>query len=44
MAYKYSRLEPYGMWILIALLFTGALMPLLKPLTQLVYHLLSLFL
>jgi Zn-dependent protease len=44
MAYKYSRLEPYGMWILIALLFTGALMPLLKPLRQLVYHLLSLFL
>jgi hypothetical protein len=44
MAYKYSRLEPYGMWILIALIFTGALMPLLKPLRQLVYHLLSLFL
>ncbi|QBJ77227.1 site-2 protease family protein [Aquitalea sp. USM4] len=44
MAYKYSRLEPYGMWILIALLFTGALMPLLNPLRQLVYHLLSLFL
>ena len=43
MAYKYSRLEPYGMWILIALIFTGVLMPLLNPLRQLVYHLLSLF-
>jgi len=31
------------MWILIALIFTGVLMPLLNPLRQLVYHLLSLF-
>jgi len=42
MAYKYSRLEPYGMWILLALVFTGLLSPILRPFIDIVYNLLYL--
>lgn len=31
MAWKFSQIEPYGMWILIALLLTGALGTILSP-------------
>lgn len=42
LAYKYSRLEPYGMWILLALVFTGLLSPILRPFIDIVYNLLYL--
>jgi Zn-dependent protease len=42
LAWQYSRIEPYGMWILILLLAFNLLTPLLSPLVQLVYSLLSL--
>lgn len=41
LAYSFSRLEPYGMWILLALVFTGLLSPLLRPFTTMVYELLG---
>ena len=44
MAYKYSRIEPYGMWILLALVFTGLLSPILRPFMNIVYDLLRLIL
>lgn len=43
MAYKYSRLEPYGMWVLLALVVTGLLTPILSPFINMVYHLLGIF-
>lgn len=43
-AYSFSRLEPYGMWILLALVFTGMLSPILKPFTNMVFNLLGLLL
>jgi Zn-dependent protease len=50
LAWQYSRLEPYGMWILIALLVFGQvggvnlLSLILSPLVQLVYGLLGMML
>jgi len=44
LAWQYSRIEPYGMWVLIALLALNLLSPLLNPLVQLAYGLLSLLL
>ncbi|MTD32766.1 site-2 protease family protein [Paludibacterium denitrificans] len=41
LAYKYSQLEPYGMWILIALIATGMLSSILRPFYALVYALLG---
>lgn len=41
LAYRFSRLEPYGMWILLALVFTGLLSPILRPFTTMVYELLG---
>jgi Zn-dependent protease len=41
LAYNFSRLEPYGMWILLALVFTGLLSPILRPFTTMVYELLG---
>ena len=41
-AYSFSRLEPYGMWILLALVFTGLLSPILRPFTNFVFSLLGL--
>ena len=32
LAYKYSRIEPYGMYILFALILTGMLSIVMKPL------------
>lgn len=34
MSYQLSRLEPYGMFIIVLLLFTGILLPLVNPLIQ----------
>ena len=31
MAWQYSRIEPYGMWILFALILTGTLSFLMRP-------------
>ncbi|MDC7717450.1 site-2 protease family protein [Vogesella sp. DC21W] len=42
LAYKYSRLEPYGMWILLALVFTRTLSPILSPFIEIVLNLLYL--
>lgn len=42
LAYSFSRIEPYGMWILLALVFTGLLSPILRPFINLVYDLLGL--
>ena len=42
LAYRYSRLESYGMWILLALVFTGLLSPILRPFIDIVYNLLYL--
>ncbi len=42
LAYRFSRLEPYGMWILLALVFTGLLSPILRPFTNFVFSLLGL--
>ena len=42
-AYTVSRIEPYGMWILIALLFTGALSVIMRPFQALLYSFLNLF-
>ena len=36
-----SRLEPYGMWILIALMFTGLLSLLMNPLIKACYRFLN---
>lgn len=44
LAWQYSRIEPYGMWILIALLGLNLLTPLLSPLVNLAYGLLGLLL
>ena len=30
-ALKYSKIEPYGMWILILLIITGALFMIIRP-------------
>lgn len=43
LAYPFSRLEPYGMWILLALVFTNLLTPIMMPFIQLMYHLLAVF-
>lgn len=43
LAYPFSRLEPYGIWILLALVFTGMLTPIMLPFIQLMYHLLQIF-
>src|SRR3989442_920776 len=43
LAYPYSRLEPYGIWILLGLIVTGLLTPILLPFINLMYHLLELF-
>jgi Zn-dependent protease len=43
MAWRYSMLEPYGMWILLALIMTGLLTPILLPFINLMYHFLQLF-
>lgn len=43
-AYRYSRLEPYGMWILIGLIVTGLLSTILRPFINLMYDLLRFFL
>ena len=40
-AYSFSKLEPYGMWILLALVFTGLLSPILRPFINLVFNLLG---
>ncbi|WP_435381872.1 site-2 protease family protein [Crenobacter oryzisoli] len=40
-AYRYSRIEPYGVWILMGLLLTGLLSPIMRPFMNLVYYLLS---
>lgn len=40
-AYSFSKLEPYGMWILLALVFTGLLSPILRPFTNFVFNLLG---
>jgi Zn-dependent protease len=42
LAYRFSRIEPYGMWILLALVVTGLLSPILRPFIDLVYNLLYL--
>ncbi|KMN81404.1 Zn-dependent protease [Chromobacterium alkanivorans] len=39
MAWKYSRLEPYGMWVLLALIATGLLTTILRPFYGLMYGL-----
>ncbi|MBI3143965.1 MAG: site-2 protease family protein [Pseudogulbenkiania sp.] len=44
MAWKYSRLEPYGLWILLALVFSGLLSPILRPFINLMYSLLGVLL
>lgn len=41
-AYSFSRLEPYGMWILLALVLTGLLSPILRPFTDFVFEMLGL--
>ena len=41
LAYSYSRLEPYGMWILLALVLSGLLSPILRPFVGLMYDLLN---
>lgn len=33
LAYNYNKIEPYGMWIIIGLLFVGALSSIILPLT-----------
>ena len=40
-AWQLSRLEPYGMWILIALMFTGLLSLLMNPLIKACYRFLN---
>ncbi len=40
-AWQLSRLEPYGMWILIALMFTGLLSLLMNPLIKASYRFLN---
>lgn len=40
-AYAVSRIEPYGMYILIALIFTGTLSAIMKPFINLTYHMLD---
>jgi len=42
LAYQYSRIEPYGMWILLALVVTGLLSPILSPFIEIVLNLLYL--
>lgn len=42
LAYQYSRLEPYGMWVLLALVLTGLLSPILSPFIEIVLNLLYL--
>ncbi len=42
LAYRFSRIEPYGMWILLALVVTGLLSLILRPFIDLVYNLLYL--
>ncbi|AXT47596.1 MULTISPECIES: site-2 protease family protein [Chromobacterium] len=39
MAWKYSKLEPYGMWVLLALIATGLLTTILRPFYGLMYGL-----
>lgn len=41
LAYSYSRMEPYGMWILLALVLSGLLSPILRPFVGLMYDLLN---
>lgn len=40
-AWQLSRLEPYGMWVLIALMFTGLLSLLMNPLIKACYRFLN---
>ncbi|HEY9102927.1 site-2 protease family protein [Chitinimonas sp.] len=40
-AYAVSRIEPYGMYILIALIFTGTLSAIMNPFINLTYHMLD---
>lgn len=42
-AYKYSQIEPYGMWILVALMVTGLLRTILWPLASLAYGIINAF-
>ena len=42
LAYQYSRIEPYGMWVLLALVVTGLLSPILSPFIEIVLNLLYL--
>ena len=44
LAWQYGRIEPYGMWIVIALLATGMLSALLSPLVHLGEQVVRLFL
>ncbi len=39
-AHSYAKSEPYGMWILIALIFSGALGVIISPIYSLIVHLL----
>lgn len=41
LAYKFSRIEPYGIYILIFLLFTGILTSILQPLLAICVKLLT---
>ena len=43
LSYKYSRLEPYGMWIVLALIFTGVLGHIMSPLFALALGLIQSF-
>ncbi|GGY02814.1 site-2 protease family protein [Paludibacterium paludis] len=43
-AWKFSRIEPYGLWIVLALAFSGILSAILQPLITLCYMLLNLLL
>ena len=40
-AWQFSRLEPYGMWILIGLMATGLLSVIMRPLMDIVFRLLN---
>lgn len=42
-AYKYAQIEPYGMWILLALIFSGFLNTLMLPFLRMGSWLLNLF-
>ncbi|MDF0605126.1 site-2 protease family protein [Neisseriaceae bacterium TC5R-5] len=44
LAFQYSRLEPYGMWILLGLMFTGLLGVILRPFYGMVFGVIRMFL